>query len=227
VTADDGARARGLLDRAIAAKGGLDTLRGIRTIVAVTQARKLTENGSPEAQTTTVLQYPNHVRVETKLPGADVVQVFDGAQGWVKDPNGTHDVPDRMIRDMQLGLRRDTIALLLAGHDGAVRTRVLPDVRDKSGRVRNALEMSSVDLDPIVLLISPETGLIEKQTYIASMPGRPLVEESFEDYQTVDGVQVAFTATISQDGQPVLTRRVTSIRINAPVDPAQFKRPRS
>src|SRR5437870_11638849 len=35
----------------------------------------------------------------------------------------------------------------------------------------------------------------------------------------VDGVKIAFTASLRQDGQAVLDRRVTEIRINVPIDP--------
>ena len=40
-----------------------------------------------------------------------------------------------------------------------------------------------------VLFIDPDTNLITKQTYVASGPGQPLVEEIFSDYRVVDGVR--------------------------------------
>ena len=44
---------------------------GSRAITAVTQASMATPEGRVEAQTTTYLQYPNHMRVETMLAGHD------------------------------------------------------------------------------------------------------------------------------------------------------------
>ena len=85
--------------------------------------------------------------------------------------------------------------------------------------------MSGTDLDPVVLYINPDTGLISKQTYVAGGAGRPLIEEVFSDYRPVDGVQIAYAATIRRGGQPILERHVTDIKINAPIDPALFKRP--
>jgi hypothetical protein len=167
------------------------------------------------------------VRVETKLPEATIVQVYDGARGWVKDPNGVHDVPERALRDLRLGLRRDTIAALLAAHDGTLRARRLPDVKDDQGTLHHALELSGTDLDPMVLYISPETQLIARQTYVAGGPGQPLVEELFGDYKPIDGVQIAFTATVRRGDQTMLERKILDLRINAPVDPALFKRPAS
>jgi hypothetical protein len=219
--------ARTLLDEVIAAKGGVETLRGIKGLKAVTLAEMSTPEGVVEAQSTTYLQYPDRVRVETKLPDATLVQVYDGQRAWVTDPAGTHDVPEQALRDLRATLRRDTLAALLAARDGRVRARLLPDVRNAAGERHRALELSAPDLEPVVLYVDPTTNLVARQTYVAGRPGDPLVEEIFSDYKTVDGVQIAFTAAVRRDGQQVLERRVTEIDINPPLDPALFRRPAS
>src|SRR5262249_32663115 len=150
-----------------------------------------------------------------------------GEHAWVRDPMGVHDVDERMIRDLEASFRRDTIALLLAAESGTVRTRLLPDVKDAGGKLYHALELSSRELDPLVLHIGPSTNLIVKQTYVAGAPGQPLIEERFGDYKPVDGVQVAFTATATSGGRRLGERRVSEIKINAPLDPSLFKRPAS
>jgi zinc protease len=226
----EGEKARALLDQVIAAKGGLDTLRGVRSIVAETRTDVFPPPGRNNEQpatsdTTTYLVYPNRVRVETKLPNITIVQVYDGERAWVKDPKGIHEVPERLLPEVQAGFKRDTVAVLLAAHEGRVRARILPDVKDENGRRHHALELSGSDLEPMVLYIHPETHLIAKQTYVAGAPGQPLMEELFSDYKPVSGIQVAFSAKVRRGGQPVLDRRISDIRINAPVDPALFKRP--
>src|SRR5262245_49617363 len=95
ITPQEGARAKTLLDAAIAAKGGLEKLRAIQRITAKSTGTMTTRDGKVEAQTTTYLEYPGRVRNETTLQGATTVQVFDGQRGWVKDPSGgVHDVPE-------------------------------------------------------------------------------------------------------------------------------------
>jgi hypothetical protein len=180
--------------------------------------------GGVEARTTTYLEYPNHVRIETTLPEATTVQVYDGEHAWIRDPRGVQEVPERMVRDLQTSLKRDTVTLLLSAASGAVRPRLLPDVKDGDG-LRHALEFSGPGLDPVVLYIAPDTNLISKQTYVAGAPGQPIVEEAYSDYRNVDGVQVAYAAAVRRGGQPILDRRVTDIKINAAIDPALFKRP--
>ncbi len=216
-----------LLDRVIAAKGGLDTLRRVTSITAVTSAGMKTPSGSVEAETTTYLHYPNQVRVETRLPEALIVQVYDGSRAWVKDPNGTHEVPEPMMRELQASFERDTIAVLLAAREGKVRVRLLADARPagSDGKTYRALELSGPALDPMVLHVDPVTHLVARQSYAPGGGGQPLIEEIFSDYRTIDGVQIAFTAEVHRGGETILHRRVTSIRLNEPLGPTLFKRP--
>ena len=76
--AEEGASAQALLDRVIAAKGGLDTLRAVKTLTVVTLSDLPSPNGVVAAKATTLLAYPDRVRVETELPDAKIVQAFDG-----------------------------------------------------------------------------------------------------------------------------------------------------
>jgi zinc protease len=231
-----GPEARGLLERVIAAKGGIEKLRGVRNITARTstelppplgggRGQGRGNEGPVYAETTTYLEYPNHVRVETKLPSGNIVQVFDGARAWVKDPGGVHDVPEQGMTDVRLGLRRDTIAALLAAYDGALSARLLPDIKDEAGRMHRALELTGKDLDPMVMYIDPETFRITRQTYLAGGPGAPLVEELFGDYRPIDGIQIAFSATVRRGSETLIERKIVELRINDALDPALFKRP--
>ena len=130
-------------------------------------------------ETVTYLEYPNHVRVESKTARGETVQAYDGSRAWVKDPMGIHDVPEPMVRDLEANLRRDTVAALLAATDGRLTARQLIDARDENGGLRYALELSGPDLDPTILYVDPETSLIVKQSYVAGGRGTPLVEEVF------------------------------------------------
>jgi len=220
-------KAKTLLDRVLAAKGGLEKLRGIKTITAATKAPVTDRNGAPaQVLTTTYLQYPNRVRVEERLGDAARQTVYDGEHAWLRDPQGAvHEADVNRLRDFETSFRRDTISMLLAAATGTIRTRILPDVKDDAGKLYNALELSGSGLEPVVLSIDPQSGLIAKQTFIAGGPGGQLIEERFSDYRGVDGIQVPFTTTAFASGRQLGERQVTSITFNAPIDPVLFKRP--
>ncbi len=221
----EGARAQALLNQVIAAKGGLDRLQALKTIKAVTKATATTPGGKVEVETTTYIEYPNHVHVDMKLPQGTQVQVFDGQHAWVRDPAGLHEIPEEGVQAMQATLRRDIISALLAAHAGTLRARAMPDAKDEAGVLHHALELSGPGTEPFILYIDPATNLIAKETYVADGPERPLVEEVYSDYRPVDGVQVAFGAAIRQGGRQVVERRVTAFTINTVLDPSLFKRP--
>jgi outer membrane lipoprotein-sorting protein len=225
IVPEEGEKAKALLDRVVAAKGGLETLGAVKTVTALMTAPTKTPDGRDlQVETRTLLQYPSRVRVEIKLPTATVQQVYDGQRGWILDPNGVHDADAPMLRNFEMSFKRDTVPLLVAAARGTVRARILPDVKDDAGRRYQALELSRSDMEPVVLSIDPESGLIAKQTFVAG-PGQPVIEERFADYRAVDGVQVPFTTTVFAGGQRVGDRHITDIKFNAPIDPALFKRP--
>mgnify|MGYP003694630977 CR=1 FL=1 len=114
----------------------------------------------------------------------------------------------------------------VAAKDGALTPRILPDVKDPEGRISHALELSARDLNPIVLYVDPESGLIRKRIYTADAPGRPVIEEEFSDYRPIDGIQIAFRAT-QKVGPLSVERRVIDVKVNAPIDAALFQRPAS
>jgi len=219
---DEIAKAGAMLDKVIAAKGGLDKLRGLKSIVAKQTQSSRRPDGESTVETTNYIEYPNHLRVETE----GQVQAYDGTRVWMKDKRGLHDAPEMFAREMAAGLRRDVVALLLAAKDGTLSVRLLPDVKDPEGRVSHALELSATDLNPIVLYIDLESSLILKRLYTADAPGRPVIEEEFHEYRAVDGIQFAFHAT-QRVGSLSVDRRVTDVKLNSTLDPALFNRPAS
>ena len=220
------ARAMALLDQAIAGKGGLEKLRAIKTIVARQTLTNAAAGGSNVSDQTNYIQYPDRFRIEMQTPNGPVIQVFDGAEAWMRDGHGVHEAPASLARDARASLRRDVVSLLLAAKDGSLNMRALPDVRDNDGHISHALEVSAKDLNPLILYIDPASGLVTKQSFIADAPGAPLVEEEFSDYRVVNGVQIAFRA-IRKVGALSVERRVSEIRINPPVEASLFRRPSS
>lgn len=222
---DELEKARALVGRAIDAKGGLDKLRAVKSIVVKQTLMNPTAGDDKGFQTTTYIEYPERFRTETMSPQGGVnVQVFDGSQLWAKDAQGVRDLPAAIVLEARNTLRRDPIALLLAAKDGRVTPRVLPDVKDADGHSEHALELSAPDFNPVVLFLDSESSQLKRMTFTADTPGRPAVEDEYSDYRAVSGVQIAFKAS-RRSGPQAIARTITDIKINSPIDPALFKRP--
>lgn len=226
-TAEELIRGKTLVERAVKAKGGLEKLKSVRTLTATSKTKLMTPQGPVEAETKTLIAYPDRFRIEAKLPQAEIVQTFAGGEAWIKDPTGVHDAPLPMRDEFRASAQRDLILLLIDAAAGKLQARALaatgPDDKDLE-----ALELSGGETarESITLFLDKATGLIVKVAYSAFTPvGRQRTEELLSDYRTVDGVQVAYKAIMRRDDQTILERVVTDLKLNLPLEDALFKKP--
>ena len=215
-----------LLKRVIDAKGGLDALRKVRTVIADAETTFRMEQGTLASATKTYVGYPDRFRVDATLPGAQIVQVFNAGTGWVRDPGGVHEAPERMRAEFAASVRRDTIPMLIAAAEGKLAVRSLPE-EGRDGRTFRVLEISGEGLLSPVRIYVDADHVIARQTFAIPAPEGPALqaEEAFSDYRRVEGIQVPFKAELLHNGRPILSRTLTSVTINGPLDDALFRRP--
>jgi len=212
-----------LVTRAIAAKGGVEKLRTIRTIISSADMTIDSAAGRSSVPATTSIQYPDRFRTDAMMPAGRLVQVFNKGECWVQNAQGVKDASAALAASLRAHVHRDVVLLLLGLADGRVTARRVADVVE-GGRAMPALEVRSADVPAVTLVLDPESSLILRQRYAPA--GDPwIVEESFSDYRDVNGVKVAFKTVVRGAGVPTVERVVRSFRYNVPVDPALFTRP--
>jgi zinc protease len=230
VSREDWLKVRNVLDPAIAAAGGLEALRGVKSIRATARAVMQTPEGPMRATTRTYVEYPWRMRVDATLPVGEVVQAYVDGQAWLKDRMGVRDAPAPMRDEFAQGLRRDWIALLLAVADNRVLGRVLDDDQGLGGRPLRVVELwsdgvSSVALSPVRVAIDAETSLITWISYESVGPGgRVTVRESFDDYRDVQGIRFPFTAVVRRENAVLLERTLTDVQLNVAFPPTFFQK---
>ena len=219
------ARATDLLKRVVEARGGLEALRKVRTVVADAETTFQMEQGPLASTTRTYVAYPDKFRVDATVGPAQVVQVFNAGSAWVKDPSGVHEVPPAMRDDFAASVRRDTIPMLIGASEGKLAVRMLPE-EGRDGRTLRVLEISGEQVAPVKLYIDPQ-NLIARQSFAAAGPdGRPVqAEEAFSDYRPVNGVQVPFKAEVYRGGRVILSRVLKNVALNSALDDTLFARP--
>ncbi len=218
--ADD---ARALIDRAIRAKGGIERLKTIRTVQAVTDTVIDMQGKKVTVPTTIRVRYPGAFRVDSDTPAGRLTQVFDSGTFWVQDARGASVAPPGAAESMRGNVQRDSIALLLALADGRVKARRGSDVTIE-GRALPSLDVDIKPGGPLSLLFDPATGLLLRQRYPAGSAAGGDVEETFADYRDVEGLKVAFAVTVRQP-QGEVTRVMRQFAVNVPLDPALFSKP--
>jgi hypothetical protein len=221
----DPVRGRELASRVVAVKGGLAKLKGVRTVVAEAKTTLRMQQGPLESITRTYVVYPDKFRVDASVGGANVVQVYNSGDAWMTDPNGTRDAPAPMKSEFATSVRRDMIPLLIDAAEGRLVAKLLPD-EGRDGRALRVLEISGEGVPPVRLYVDAE-GLVARQSFSREAPdgGRRTADEAFSDYRDIDGIKVPFTAQLTHDGRPVLTRVLTDVKFNTPVDLKLFSRP--
>ena len=223
--AQKGAAVNPLMKRVLDAKGGVNVLRKVRTVIADADTTFSMEQGPVMSKTRTYVAYPDKFRIDATVAGAQVIQVFNGGSAWARDPAGVHDAPPAMREDFAASVRRDMIPLLLAAADAMVTVRALPD-EGVEGQILKVLEISGPELPPVRLYID-NGGLVVRQRFDAPGPdGKPVdAEEVFSDYRSVSGVQVPYRAVVRRAGRVILSRTLTQVALNTPIDDTLFARP--
>jgi hypothetical protein len=214
-----------LLKRAIDARGGLAALETMKGFVVTADTTLSTPNGKVSATTKSYVEYPARLRVEARLSGVELVQVYADGAAWVRDPGGVHDAPPEMVTELAAGVKRDVRALLLGAAQGQLRAATLPE-EGFQGRVLKVLEISGDDLAPVRLFLDPQTAHVVKMSYQSGAPNARDTEELFGDYRTVDGLSFPFKASLSRGGTVLVERLITAVELNPEIDPEVFQKPR-
>ena len=214
-----------LLRRVVQTKGGLDVLKGIRTVVVDADMSVTTPRGPTLIPTKTYVVYPDKFRVDATFAGQQNVQAYNAGSAWVRDPAGVSAAPPAMRSDFAATVRRDTFPLLIAASEGKLSVRPLPE-EGKDGITLKVIEISGEGLTPVRLYIDQNNRIV-RQAYTTPGPDGRLsqAEEVFSDYRKVNGIEVPFKASVLRDGRLILDRTLKSVAFNVPVDASLFQQP--
>jgi zinc protease len=214
---------RGLVDRVVAAKGSLQTLRGVRTVRAVATTTILQNDGTRvDVPMTTWIRYPGGFRVDAELPGGKLVQTFNAGEYWVQDQRGVREAPPPIAMEIRSNVQRDMIPLLLGLSEGRISAMRAAD-EVEGDRKFPVLYVHGGGMRPLSLVLDPASLFVLRQRYDME---NATIEERFSDYRPVSGLQVAFKAELLRNGTPLLERTLENIEFNLPLEPALFSRPR-
>ena len=214
--------AKVLLDKAIAAKGGLAKLRQIKTVRAEGTMTAEFDGKQVTFPVVTSIEYPERYRVDADTPGGKVAQVYADGRYWIQDERGTNELPPDARGPIQASVQRDVIPLLLKAAAGSLVVREVDPASDDAPTL-GAMEISGKDMTPLTLLINRDNGLIEKIRYLAGSEGRTV--EAFSDYRNVNGIQVPFHTVVRRAGLSPLERDVKTVRFNVALPPGLFTKP--
>ena len=172
------------------------------------------------ARTTTLLRRGDQIRMEIEAEGASFVQLFDGMSGWMlgPTPDGGIQAQPAAPDDALLLATEALIESFLLGWSDAAVTRI-----GLAGDVKEAepsLVLHLANGAEVSIVVDTETSLPRMRRVLLPNGGR--YRRTFEDYRSVDGVQIAGTVTSERDGMRQV-RTVEEAAWDVAVDEALFR----
>jgi len=216
---------RAIIARFVAARGGIDRLRAVRTLRMV---GTMAFGDGPPRPARVELARPARVRTEITMTTGTLVQAFDGCTAWMIDPGRSDGAP----RVLDAGTAKNVAA-------GADIDGPLVDAARKGNRVtfagidtaggRPAWALRVVRPDSTVDIYDIDTVSYRQTKWAGqrTVNGHPVVYESyFHDYRAVRGVLLPFRIDSRTRGRPGGQRIVfDSIAVNPPLPNAVFAFP--
>jgi len=214
--------AKALLDKAIAARGGLAKLQAIKTVRAEGTMTYATAGNPATFTFTSYIEYPSKFRTDAVGPGGNISQVYADGVFWVDDGSGAKVLDEAASSPIRAVVERDTVRLLTRAATGKLIVRTVDAGADEDPLVA-AIELSGEGLSPVTLVINKTNGLIEQARYVSALEGRSV--ETYSDYRNVGGIQVPFHTVSRRGALSPVERDIKTIRFNVPLPATLFVKP--
>jgi len=213
-----------LIDKNLAARGGLDKLKAITTMK---MTGKMVTQGQ-EMQVIFWMKRPNLVLQEMTFQGQKMARAFDGQKGWMLNPFMGSSTPQE-IPGPQSELMKDNSdfdgPLIDYKAKGSKIELVGPDTVDGTKAYRLKVTLKNGKVTDVYL--DAATGLEIKLVNELNQGGQKVKIETLpSNYKAVSGVLMPHTIKSLVNGQVQAEVTVDSIEIGIPIDDSVFKMPR-
>lgn len=215
-----------IVQRYIAARGGLPAIKAIRNVKMTGVMRP----GGFDVQLKydETIDRPGSVRVDATIQGLTVVESYNGASGWQIQPFQGRKDPEDVSADDAKSLAEEAdfeTPLIDAAAKGArIENLGVTDIDDAPAYV---LRVTLRNGDDETWYIDPDVFLPVRMVTHQKVRGSDVYNQTdFGDYEKVDGVYFPFEVASGPKGSTV-QQRVTydTVVANGPVDAAMFARP--
>lgn len=214
-------KGRAWLAKAAELAGGTSAWGGVKAIDLEQQGTITIQGQTMPLGTTVRWVLPSQWLVVQKLPMGEVKQGFDGANGWLSIMGSVQDHP-KFATQVKEEYERSLFRLL--SRPGEVQVQALaPKTID--GVAYNVAFVKSDLVKDWTLYFAPD-GSLARMVFQAEGPKGPAVQtETYADWQPQGPIRYPSTMQVMVDGQPMMSGKVTTLKINPTLGPEVFKKP--
>lgn len=214
-----------IVEKHIAALGGMEKLKAIQTLVVTGTASIL---GQQDAPLTIQVKRPNQMRLEINYGGKRVVQAFDGTTAWTINPLVSPEPRESNEEDTRAAQESsDFIGGNLVDYKTKGITVELVDQEDIDGIAVYKLKITKKSGLMEYDYLDAKSFLPIKTEARRTQLGQEFIYESkIGDYKSVEGVLLPFSVQQMVNGRLAMAIAIEKMDANVPVDEAAFKLPR-
>ena len=211
-----------ILKKMVEAQGGKKVLEKIEDMTSSGSLEMIQMGMS--GSITMYKKEPNKVRMDIEVMGMIITQAFDGETAWMVNPQtgSKEEMSEEQAENMnRMALGAD--ALLYPEKYGiSFAYKGKEKIEEKEYLV---LEQTFADGHKATLYIDPKTYLIYKtKSTTMNQMGVEVESETFEsDFKKVNGMTIAYSITIFQDGEEFMKLTLTDITFNSGLEDSLFK----
>jgi zinc protease len=220
---------RALLAAAAKTAGGA-ALAGIKTVDVAAQGKLYQQAGDADVELHLQVSYPDHMRLEMRLPQATLTQGFDGTVGWLLFPGGpggrsVSEVPPDAVSEFRRSvLLTGGVGIVNAAQAGKLELQYLGEEEVEGKQTRAVLWRGPSG--PVRLYVDVGSHFLVAARFISGSPQGPAETlQMWDDYRGVEGVQFPFHTVTYQNGVRHSEIFVQQVRINQPMEPSLFVKP--
>jgi hypothetical protein len=223
--------AAALVDRAIAARGGLEQVRKLRRM-EISYTGSVVMNGRHQAFRTTVWQdLPDRLRttflLQTPERALEITQILAGGSGWrIQADGAVTDLSKAEILALQMESHPGWLACLYPLKEPGLTLTVLPDQR-VDGADCAVLKVETKDRPSVELYFDKSTWLLARWTCPVRVPhvGTQQEDVRLDRYELRAGIPFPLRLASFRDRNLFMEAHLSQVRLVHEFDPALFARP--
>jgi len=211
-----------ILKKIVEAQGGKKVLEKIKDMTS-SGSLEMTQMGMSGSMTM-YKKEPNKVRMDIEVMGMIITQAFDGETAWWVNPQtgSREEVPEQQAEDMKRTALGIDAFVYPEKYGISFSYKGKEKIEEKEYLV---LEQTFSDGHKATLYIDPKTYLPHKsKSTTMNQMGVEVEQEIFEsDFKKVEGMTIAYTIIIFQDGEEFMKLTLTDITFNSGLEDSLFK----
>jgi hypothetical protein len=228
IRADDEAKLRAVIDKAIKAHGGADNLKKFQAKVIKSKGTFYGMGEGIEYTEEMSIQYPHRIRIDIEAPNFKFTQVFDKDKGWRKINDNTEEMSKEEAAEVRAQMYAGTVANLVVLQDKSYKLSPVGEAK-VGDRATVGVRVEHEGHRPVNLFFDKDNGLLLK----AETTGKDTrndnkeftTEELFGDYKKAGELMVAHKLTVNRDGKKYVEAEITECKPSEKLDDNVFAKP--